>query len=148
MTLKIDYFYQPGLGIMGVLALLAYSYSIGSVKDCSNGLSKMRVNSMSFLPDPPVKGQNSTLKLSLDNPSEVLAGTATYSFTYNFIPLAPEVKDLCLEVPGGCPIQVGILDTSSSYLIDPNLSGTIGMKIKWKDKVNTELLCVSVSMKL
>ena len=103
---------------------------------------------MSFLPDPAVKGQNSTLALSLDNPSEVLAGTATYSFTYNFIPLAPEVKDLCGEVPGGCPIQVGILDTSSSYLIDPNLSGTIGMKIQWKDKVNTELLCISVSMKL
>jgi hypothetical protein len=133
---------------MGVLALLAYSYSIGSVKDCSNGLSKMRVNSMSFLPDPAVKGQNSTLTLSLDNPSEVLAGTATYSFTYNFIPLAPEVKDLCGEVPGGCPIKVGILDTTSSYLIDPSLSGTLVLKIQWKDTVNTDLLCVSVSMKV
>jgi hypothetical protein len=133
---------------MGLLALLAYSYSIGSVKDCSNGLSKMRVNSMSFLPDPAVKGQNSTLALSLDNPSEVLAGTATYSFTYNFIPLAPEVKDLCGEVPGGCPIKVGILDTTSSYLIDPSLSGTLVLKIQWKDKVNTELLCISVSMKV
>ena len=133
---------------MGLLALLAYSYSIGSAKDCSNGLSKMRVNSMSFLPDPAVKGQNSTLTLSLDNPSEVLAGTATYSFTYNFIPLAPEVKDLCGEVPGGCPIKVGILDTTSSYLIDPSLSGTLVLKIQWKDKVNTELLCISVSMKV
>jgi len=133
---------------MGVIGLLAYFYSIGSVKDCSNGLSKMRVKSMSFLPDPAVKGQNSTLALSLDNPSEVLAGTATYSFIYNFIPLTPQVKDLCGEVPGGCPIQVGILDTTSSYLIDPSLSGTLVLKIQWKDTVNTDLLCVSVSMKV
>ena len=103
---------------------------------------------MSFLPDPAVKGQNSTLALSLDNPSQVLAGTATYSFIYNFIPLTPEVKDLCLEVPGGCPIKSGILDTTSSYLIDPSLSGTLVLKIQWKDTVNTELLCISVSMKL
>jgi hypothetical protein len=103
---------------------------------------------MTFQPDPPVKGQNSTLNLSLSNPSDILGGTATYSVTYNFIPLTPEVKDLCGEVPGGCPIKAGPLQLSSSYPIDPTLSGTIVAKIQWKNTANTELLCVSITMKV
>ena len=133
---------------MGVIGLLAYFYSIGSVKDCSNGLSKMRVKSMSFLPDPAVKGQNSTLTLDLGVPTDILAGTATYSFTYNFLPFTPEVKDLCGEVPSGCPIKTGPLELVSSYPIDPSLSGTIVAKIEWKDTANLQLLCVSITMKV
>jgi|UniRef100_A0A6C0DJ90 hypothetical protein len=133
---------------MNLLALLAAAYSLGSVNDCSNGESKIKINSMSFLPDPPVKGQNSTLNLALMNPSDILAGSAIYSFTYNFIPLAPETKDLCGEVPGGCPIQAGPLDLTSSYPIDTSLSGTIVAKIQWKDTANLQLLCVSITMKV
>jgi hypothetical protein len=103
---------------------------------------------MSFSPDPPVKGQNSTLLLSIDVPTQVNAGTATYSFKYNFIPLTPTVEDLCTQVPGGCPIKLGPLDLVASFPIDTTLSGTIIAKIEWKDIANIELLCVSVTMKV
>lgn len=133
---------------MGLLGLLAAALTLGSVTDCSKGASQVKITSMTFQPDPPVKGQNSTLNLSLNLPNDIVAGYATYSVTYNFIPLAPDVKDLCGEVPGGCPIKAGPLDLTSSYPLDPSLSGTIVAKIQWKDTANTELLCVSITMKV
>jgi len=133
---------------MNLLALLAASLTIGSVKDCSNGASQFKLTSMSFQPDPPVKGQNSTLLLSMNVPTEVQGGTAKYSATYNFIPFSPTTEDLCVAVPGGCPIIPGQLNTVSSYPIDPSLSGTLVMTIEWKDTASVQLLCVSVTMKL
>jgi hypothetical protein len=133
---------------MGLLGLLASALTLSSVTDCSKGASQIKITSMTFQPDPPVKGQNSTLNLSLNLPNDIVAGYATYSVTYNFIPLTPDVKDLCGEVPGGCPIKAGPLQLSSSYPIDPSLRGTIVAKIQWKDTANTELLCVSITMKV
>jgi hypothetical protein len=133
---------------MGLLGLLALALTLSSVTDCSKGASQIKITSMTFQPDPPVKGQNSTLNLSLNLPNDIVAGYATYSVTYNFIPLTPDVKDLCGEVPGGCPIKAGPLQLSSSYPIDPSLRGTIVAKIQWKDTANTELLCVSITMKV
>ena len=133
---------------MNLLSLFGLAYTLGSVSDCSKGASQITIDSMRFQPDPPVKGQNSTLNLSLSNPTDILAGTATYSFTYNFIPFTPEVTDLCSQVPGGCPIKAGPLETTSSYPIDPSLSGTIVAKIEWKDTANVQLLCVSITMKV
>jgi len=134
------------MGLLG--ALLILSSTLGSVTDCSKGASQIKINSMTFQPDPPVKGQNSTLTLDLNVPTVILAGTATYSFTYNFIPLTPDVKDLCGEVPGGCPIKAGPLELVSSYPIDASLRGTIVAKIEWKNTANIQLLCVSITMKV
>ena len=134
------------MGFLGLLA--AFHATVGSVSDCSKGKSQITINSMTFLPDPPVKGQNSTLTLDLHVPIEIQSGTATYSFTYNFIPFTPDVKDLCGEVPGGCPIKVGPLNLISSYPIDTSLSGTLVAKIDWKDAASLQLLCVSISMKV
>jgi hypothetical protein len=135
---------------MGLLGLLgaAYVASLSSVSDCSKGASQIKINSMVFQPDPPVKGENSTLILDLNVPTEIQAGTATYSFTYNFLPLTPTVEDLCTQVPGGCPIKAGPLHLVSSYPIDASLRGTIVAKIEWKDIANVQLLCVSITMKV
>jgi hypothetical protein len=135
------------MNLLGLI-LTSYTASLSSVSDCSKGASQVKINSMTFQPDPPVKGQNSTLTLDLSVPTDILAGTATYSFTYNFIPLTPEVDDLCSQVPGGCPIKAGPLELVSSYPIDANLRGTIVAKIEWKDTANIQLLCVSITMKV
>ena len=116
----------------------------GSVTDCSKATALFDITSMSFSPDPPIKGQNSTLLLSMNVPGEVAGGTATYSVTYNFIPLTPTVNDLCLEAPGGCPIMPGTLNTVSSIPFDDSLSGSLSMKIEWKDLQEQQLMCVSV----
>lgn len=131
---------------MSFLAALAAISYLGSVNDCSKGTSLFKLTSMSLTPDPPVKGQNSTLRLSMDVPADVTGGTATYSVTYNFIPLAPTVEDLCATVT--CPIATGSLTTVSSVPIDPSLSGSLSLKIDWKDTANAELMCVSINVKV
>lgn len=61
--------------MLGLLsALLSLSSGYGSVSDCSKATALFDITSMSFSPDPPVKGQNSTLLLSMNVPSEVAGG--------------------------------------------------------------------------
>ena len=132
--------------MIGLLAGLAFFLSLtnASVTDCSKATALFDITSMSFSPDPPVKGTNSTLLLSMNVPSEVQGGTATYSVTYNFIPLTPTTDNLCSVIPSGCPIKQGTLDTVSSIPFDGSLSGQITIKIEWKDLSNQQLMCVSV----
>lgn len=118
-----------------------------SVMDCSNGGSLFKLSSMSFTPDPTVPGVNSTLLLSMSVPEEINGGTATYTTTYNFIPFTPTVDALCdITVP--CPIAIGTLDTVSTYPIDPTLSGSLSVKVEWKDQTARQLLCVLIKTKL
>jgi hypothetical protein len=128
--------------LTAILALLLSANA--SVTDCSKATALFSLTSLSFLPDPPVKGENSTLLLSMNVPTEVAGGTATYSVTYNFIPLSPTTEDLCTVVPSGCPIAVGTLDTVSSIPFDGSLSGSITFKIEWKDLSQSQLMCVSI----
>ena len=115
-----------------------------SVTDCSKATALFDITSLSFLPDPPVKGQNSTLFVSMNVPGEVTGGTVTYSVTYNFIPLSPTTEDLCRVVPNGCPIKAGRLDTVSSVPFDGSLTGSITFKIVWNDVSLDQLMCVSI----
>jgi len=132
------------------LSFLLFSYlsqGQATVSDCSKG-ALFKLTSMSFLPDPPVKGQNSTLFLSMNVPSAVEGGTATYSATYNFIPLSPTTDDLCMVVPAGCPIQTGALHTVSSIPFDGSLVGSLTLKIVWKDLAAEQLICVLIKTTL
>jgi hypothetical protein len=129
------------------LSFLLFSYlsqSYATVSDCSKAISLFKLTSMSFLPDPPVKGQNSTLFLSMNVPSAVTGGTATYSATYNFIPLTPTTDNLCTVAPAGCPIQPGTLNTVSSIPFDGSLVGSLTFKIEWKDLAAEQLMCVLI----
>lgn len=130
--------------LTAILALFLSTNASGSVTDCSKATAVFSLTSLSFLPDPPVKGQNSTLLLSMNVPTEVAGGTVTYSVTYNFIPLSPTTDDLCTVVPSGCPIHPGTLDTVSSIPFDGSLSGSITFKIEWKDLSQSQLMCVSI----
>jgi len=129
--------------LLVTLFAFAVTSALASVTDCSKS-SLFHLTSMSFSPDPPVRGTNSTLLLSMDVPSDVQSGTATYSVTYNFLPLTPTVKDLCLEIPSGCPIKAGTLDTVSSFPFDGGISGQLVMKIEWKDLQAQQLICVQI----
>jgi hypothetical protein len=131
--------------LRGLLPLLI-STCLGSVTDCSKGSSLFTLTSMSFSPDPAVPGENSTLLLSMTVPQEIKGGTVRYSTTYNFIPFSPTVEPLCLNIE--CPILVGDLHTYSSFPIDPSLSGTLQLRIEWKDLSEVQLLCVEIKTKI
>ena len=132
--------------VVAFIAALA-GLSSASVSDCSSGSSLFKLTSMSFAPDPPIPGQNSTLLLSMDVPEEINDGTATYSITMNYIPFQPTVDPLCdTTVP--CPITVGPLNTVSSYPFPDTLSGALTMKIQWADGAGRQLLCVQIKTNL
>lgn len=128
-----------------VFSLFAMT-ALASVSDCSSGTSLLQLTSMSFAPDPTVPGVNSTLMLSMKVPEDISNGTVTYTTTYNFIPLAPTSANLCDTVV--CPIASGKLDTVSSYPIDKTLSGSLTLKLVWKELTGRQLLCVSIKTKL
>lgn len=130
-----------------ILTPLLTASALSSVSDCSNGAALFTLTSMSFSPDPTVPGENSTLLLSMNVPTEVTNGTATYSTTYNFIPFSPTTDPLCY-VTVDCPIQVGTLSTRSSYPIPADLKGTMQIRITWNDMDGNLLMCVAVNTKL
>jgi hypothetical protein len=130
-----------------ILAPLLMASALSSVSDCSNGRALFTLTSMSFSPDPTVPGENSTLLLSMNVPTEVTNGTATYSTTYNFIPFPPTTDPLCY-VTVDCPIQAGTLNTRSSYPIPADLKGTMQIRITWNDMDGNLLMCVVVNTKL
>ena len=136
----------PSLSTM-LLALATAYTAYASVTDCSSGNSLFKLTSMSFLPDPTVPGQNSTLLLSMNVPEQITNGTAKYTTTYNFIPFTPTVDDLC-DVTVSCPIQVGALDTRSSYPTSTGLSGSLQIKVEWTELTGRQLLCVLIKTKL
>lgn len=122
------------------------SSTFGSVFDCAPTNSLFKFTRMSLSPDPAVKGQNSTLLLSMNVPEQIDAGTATYMITYNFIPLVPTTENLCNTV--SCPIYPGTLTTTSSYPIDSSLSGSIQFRLSWKDNSSRNLMCVNLRTKV
>lgn len=125
-----------------LFSFMMITSAIASVLDCAPTTSLFKLLSMTFSPDPAIKGQNSTLILSMTVPEQIDAGRASYAFTYNFIPFAPIIENLCNSVV--CPILPGTLMTRSSYPIDSYLSGTIQIKISWKDNSSRDLMCVNV----
>jgi hypothetical protein len=132
--------------LTSLLGVLAFTSINASVTDCSKGASLFKIDSMSFSPDPAIKGQNSTLLMSSTVPEQITGGTAKYSIKYSFIPLTPTIEDLCKAV--SCPIMVGKLDTVSSYPIDKSLSGSITIQIDWADQTGRQLLCVLIQTKI
>jgi len=131
------------------LALLAFvpgSYS--EITDCSKGTSYFKVNALGFWPDPPVKGENSTVSFDYTVPDgpAIDKGTAKYSVTYNFIPIQPTVEDLCLSTT--CPILPGTYNQSTSSTFPTGLTGTVITKIQWFDVNAKELFCAQIKVKV
>jgi len=134
------------LPLLALIGLSNITPVIASVADCSKGKSLFQLTSMSFSPDPTVAGQNSTLLLSMKIPEMINNGTATYTSTYNFLPLTPTVDDLCTTVV--CPINQGTLDTLSSFPVDKGLSGRLTINIVWSDLTGRQLMCVNINTML
>lgn len=130
------------VSILSLLLTITNSY----IMDCSYGNSLLKLTHISFLPDPLVAGENSSLFISMNVSKQINGGSATYGITYNFIPIPPVVENLCETVD--CPVMPGRLSTKLIYPISPSLSGSVQIKVTWKDNSSNHLLCVSVRTKV
>lgn len=134
--------------VVSFLAILAAAVSQNTVKDCSSGTSVFKFISGSFLPDPVVPGQDSSLTINADIPDgvNVTDGTATYGVTLNGIPFPGESDPLCTQVT--CPLLPGPYTNTTISPFPTGISGKIVTTLKWYDTNNNLLLCTAVTTRV
>lgn len=129
-------------------AIVILNTTTNSVTDCSKGTSVFKFTGGSLLPDPVVPGQDSSITLNLEIPAgtNVNAGTAKYSFSFNGIPFAPTTEDLCSDV--ACPLLPGPYTNTTTSVFPSGVSGKVTTKIEWFDVANNRLLCADVTARV
>jgi len=128
---------------MITILLITYLVSVlSSVTDCDTA-SLFKIHNLTLSPEKPVGGQNATLYSTYEVPTQVDAGTASYSCTLNGIPVLNQNHDICTQTT--CPITVGVHNDISETQT-PVVSGSLLCKIKWKDVNNNPLLCIQTKL--
>ena len=119
-----------------------------SVTDCSKGTSVFKFTGGSLLPDPVIPGQDSSITLNAIFPdgTNIDAGTAKYSFSFNGIPFSPTTEDLCSDV--ACPLLPGPYTNTTTSVFPSGVSGKVNTRIEWFDNANNRLLCADVTAKV
>ena len=119
-----------------------------SVTDCSKGTSVFKFTGGSLLPDPVIPGQDSSITLNAIFPdgTNIDAGTAKYSFSFNGIPFSPTTEDLCTDV--ACPLLPGPYTNTTTSVFPSGVSGNVNTRIEWFDTANNRLLCADVTAKV
>ena len=132
--------------LVATLAIL--NATANSVTDCSKGTSVFKFTSGSLLPDPVVPGQDSSITLNAIFPdgTNIDAGTAKYSFSFNGIPFSPTTEDLCTDV--ACPLLPGPYTNTTTSVFPSGVSGKVNTRIEWFDTANNRLLCADVTAKV
>lgn len=132
-----------------LVALLAASLASSTITDCGKSNAKFVVDGLAYWPDPPTPGQNGTLSFLYtvpDGTPEITDGSAKYSISLNGIPFPASTDPLCDDVP--CPITPGTYNLTSTSEFPTGVSGKIASTIQWYDTANTELLCVSLTVRI
>lgn len=128
-----------------LLALSLFANSLGSIQDCSNGLSTLKLTSLSLEPVLPIVNEPVIMTVQFNNPgSDIINGTVNTAITYNFLPLKPSLEDLCTNTV--CPITSGFNDRSTNSTW-PNIKGSIVSTITWTAFDGSQLLCIKISLK-
>jgi len=128
-----------------LLVLSLFASSLGNIQDCSNGLSILKLTSLSLEPVLPIVNEPVIMTVQFENPGQdIINGTVTTAITYNFLPLSPLVEDLCINTV--CPITPGFNDRSTNSTW-PDAKGTLVSTIKWTAFDGSQLLCIKVSLK-
>jgi hypothetical protein len=115
-----------------------------SVTNC-NSASVFKITNLAFDPSNPIPGQNGTLILDYNVPTQVSSGSVNYKCDYNSLPVYNEVLDLCSQTV--CPINIGLHNDKSISPV-PNANGKVACTIQWYDTAKTELLCINFILKL
>ena len=108
--------------------LLGFIATSVLLRDCgSPNTDQANISSMGFTPADPLPNENTTLWIAYNLKTPITGGTATYSVSFNGIPLTPTVDDLCSQTI--CPKSIGFYNETSSSLFPDGLSGKIVSKI-------------------
>lgn len=135
--------------IAAAILLLLFQFGVNaqnsvSVTNC-NTASVFKISNLAFEPSNPIPGQNGTLILDYNVPVLVSSGSVNYKCDYNGLPVYNEVLDLCSQT--ACPINAGLHNDKSISPV-PEATGKVACTIQWYDTAKTELLCITMILKL
>jgi hypothetical protein len=82
--------------------------------------------------------------VAYDLKSDLTGGTATYTVSFNGIPLPATKEDLCSQT--ACPKAPGSFNETSSSEF-PNVSGKITSKISWTDQNSKPVWCIEATFR-
>lgn len=127
------------------LSLLFFGFN--TIRDCSNGMNRAALLGFGVSPNNPVPGDNVSLYILYDLPEPAITGgSATYSYTFNGIPFAPNVTDLCTQTK--CPIETGIHNETSWSIFPSGISGKLVAEIEWHDQNDELVWCIETTWRV
>ncbi|MED6169574.1 hypothetical protein PIB30_022514 [Stylosanthes scabra] len=141
-----------------ILLLLCFSFSTillqaqaETVKYCEKSANYVvKVSDVEILPDPVVKGEPFTFKISAYSPETIPNGDLVYEISYAGAEGAPPAifhHDLCEEAP--CPLPAGHFTLTHTELLPSYTpSGTYHVKLTFKDYKDNQLTCITFPFKI
>ena len=124
------------------------TYSMCSTKDAI-----LKIDTLEFTPNPIVKGQNLTLKMTGVNSAPIVQGAkAKVVVKLGPINVLTQEFDLCAEAPSqglSCPIPAGPVSLSKSFEIPGNTpGGKFTGKFTFTNSDGKEISCVDAILYL
>jgi len=123
---------------------MSLTTSTFSVSNCASGNTLAKIEDILWHPEQPVAGDAFNLTIVYDLYSELVSGTAKYTYKYNGLPFAPTFSDLCLETE--CPKSSGF-HVEESLSTWPSLSGSLVSQIQWLNQDSELVWCVELNYK-
>jgi ML domain len=128
---------------MGPLSFLILASTV-ALRNCGSSSDQATITSFGFSPENPVAGDQTDLWVAYDLKSDLTGGTATYTVSFNGIPLPATKEDLCSQT--ACPKAPGSFNETSSSEF-PNVSGKIVSKISWTDQNSKPVWCIEATFR-
>ena len=119
-----------------LMAVMIYG---GTVEDCTKVGSLSHVVNSGISPLNPKAGDTSYLWVNFDLSKDVYSGTATYSYSLNYIPFQPTVVDLCSQTE--CPLYAGVQNVTGNTTF-PAVTGLLEGMVEWSDQNGDPIWCV------
>ena len=127
--------------------LLTSLFTLGSVRDCSNGLGRAAVLGVGSSPETPKAGDAVSLWVAYDlSEPPVTGGIAKYSYALNGIPFPASEYDLCTQT--SCPKEIGFNNETSSSSFPSGISGKIVSAVSWTDQNDELVWCVETTWRV
>ncbi|KAL1307828.1 hypothetical protein HN51_049729 [Arachis hypogaea] len=121
-----------------------------TIKYCEKSANYVvKVSDVKILPDPVVRGEPFTFKISAYTPETIPSGDLVYEITYAGAEGAPAIfhHDLCEEAP--CPLPAGDFTLVHTELL-PSYTplGTYNVKLTFNDHKDNQLTCIKFPFKI
>lgn len=125
--------------------LMALAIYGGTVEDCTSSGAISHVISTGISPLNPKAGDMSYLWVNFDLSKDVYSGSATYSYSLNYIPFQPSTVDLCSQI--SCPLYAGVQNLTGNTTF-PAVTGLLEAKVEWNDINGEQIWCVKTTYNL